>query len=71
MGPGTMRRWLFVLCVGAVVGCADKDPAVPVAPGDGGVVLDGGATPSGVERPGALERPPLERLPEDLKPPGR
>ncbi|WP_120588872.1 hypothetical protein [Corallococcus sp. CA054B] len=59
-----MRHWLFVLCVGVLAGCSDKPSPSPTGQGDAG-------TASGVERPGALERPPLERLPEDLKPPAR
>ncbi|NOJ95414.1 hypothetical protein HMI51_21050 [Corallococcus coralloides] len=57
-----MRHWLFVLCVGVLAGCSDKPSPLPSGQGDAG-------TASGVERPGALERPPLERLPDDLKPP--
>ncbi|WP_375760783.1 hypothetical protein [Corallococcus exercitus] len=67
-----MRHWLIVLCVGVLAGCSDK-PAVPPPTGqsDAGTIVEDAGTASGVERPGALERPPLERLPDDLKPPSR
>ncbi|NNB93281.1 hypothetical protein HJC10_12395 [Corallococcus exiguus] len=59
-----MRHWIFVLCVGVLAGCSDKPSPPPTGQSDAG-------TASGVERPGALERPPLERLPDDLKPPAQ
>ncbi|MBN9683673.1 MULTISPECIES: hypothetical protein [unclassified Corallococcus] len=65
-----MRHWLFVLCVGVLVGCSDK-PSPPTGQSDAGTIVEDAGTASGVERPGALERPPLERLPDDLKPPAQ
>ncbi|WP_043321938.1 hypothetical protein [Corallococcus coralloides] len=64
-----MRHWLFVLCVGVLAGCSDKPS--PTGQSDAGTIVEDAGTASGVERPGALERPPLERLPDDLKPPAR
>ncbi|MFB1481900.1 hypothetical protein [Corallococcus sp. RDP092CA] len=66
-----MRHWLFVLCVGVLAGCSDKPSSPPPEQTDAGAVVEDAGTASGVERPGALERPPLERLPDDLKPPSR
>ncbi|NOK16554.1 hypothetical protein [Corallococcus carmarthensis] len=67
-----MRQWLFVLCVGVLAGCSDK-PVTPTPSGqsDAGTIVEDAGSSSGVERPGALERPPLERLPDDLKPPSQ
>jgi hypothetical protein len=66
-----MRHWLFVLCVGVLAGCSDKPSPPPTGQSDAGTIVEDAGTASGVERPGALERPPLERLPDDLKPPAQ
>ncbi|NRD60918.1 hypothetical protein HRD49_04075 [Corallococcus exiguus] len=66
-----MRHWIFVLCVGVLAGCSDKPLPPPAGQSDGGTIVEDAGTASGIERPGALERPPLERLPDDLKPPAQ
>lgn len=65
-----MRHWLFVMCLGVLAACSDKAPVSPPPAVDAGSD-DGGVTPSGLDRPDTLPRPPGDRLPEDLKPPGR
>ncbi|RKH60627.1 hypothetical protein D7W81_25250 [Corallococcus aberystwythensis] len=59
------------MCVGVLAGCSDKPAPQPSGPSDAGTIVEDAGTASGVERPGALERPPLERLPDDLKPPAQ